>query len=265
MKKIGCIGCGNMGGALATAIAKTKYSLYLADVDTKKANALAERLGATCLSVAEMVMQCDMVLIGVKPQGLSALAEEVAPVLAKRGSAITLVSMCAGVKIEKIATLFGADKKIIRIMPNTPAAVGEGMILYAPSALCAEEDVALFLEALSHAGKLSLIPEDKIDAASAVSGCGPAFAYMFAQGMAEGGVLCGLSYADALTFAAKTMVGAGQMILEGMGHPEQLKDAVCSPAGSTIEGVRTLENAAMRGALIEAVVAAYERTKELGK
>ncbi len=265
MKKIGCIGCGNMGGALATAIAKTEYSLYLADVDAAKANALAERLDAACLSVSEMVMRCDMVLIGVKPQGLSALAAEIAPVLEERGGDITLVSMCAGVRLEKLSALFGADKKIIRIMPNTPAAVGEGMLLYAPGAHCTEGDVAFFLEALSHAGKLSLIPEDKIDAASAVSGCGPAFAYMFAQGMAEGGVLCGLSYADALSFAAQTMVGAGQMILEGMGHPEQLKDAVCSPAGSTIEGVCVLENAAMRGALVEAVRAAYERTKELGK
>jgi pyrroline-5-carboxylate reductase len=139
------------------------------------------------------------------------------------------------------------------------------MILYVPGALCREEDVALFLSALAPAGKLSLIPEDKIDAASAVSGCGPAFVYMFAQGMAEGGVLCGLSYADALAFAAKTIVGAGQMILEGIGHPEALKDAVCSPAGSTVEGVRVLENAAMRGALIEAISAAYERTKDLGK
>ncbi len=264
MKKIGCIGCGNMGGALASAIAKTENSLYLADTDQEKAGALAERLGAQCLSASALVGTCDMVLIGVKPQGLAALAEELAPALAKR-SDITLVSMCAGVTLARLSALFGADKRIIRIMPNTPAAVGEGMILYAPGALCTDADTALFLEALANAGKLSRIPEDKIDAASAVSGCGPAFAYMFAQGLAEGGVLCGLSYADALAFAAKTMVGAGQMILAGMGHPEQLKDAVCSPAGSTIEGVRTLENAAMRGALIEAVSAAYERTKELGK
>ena len=254
-----------MGGALASAIAKTENALFLSDVDAAKASALADRLGATCLSVCELVAQCDMVLIGVKPQGLAALAEEIAPLVKKRAGEITLVSMCAGVSLEKLSALFGAEAKIIRIMPNTPAAVGEGMILYVPGALCMEADVALFLSALAPAGKLSLIAEDKIDAASAVSGCGPAFAYMFAQGMAEGGVLCGLSYADALAFAAKTMVGAGQMILEGIGHPEALKDAVCSPAGSTIEGVRVLENAAMRGALIEAVASAYKRTKELGK
>ena len=265
MKKIGCIGCGNMGGALASAIAKTENSLYLADMDAAKASALAERLGASCLSVDEIIAECDMVLIGVKPQGLGALAEEIAPLVSARKGEITLVSMCAGVSLEKLASFFGLDARIIRIMPNTPAAVGEGMILYVPGAHCREEDVALFLSALAPAGKLSLIPEDKIDAASAVSGCGPAFVYMFAQGMAEGGVLCGLSYADALAFAAKTMVGAGQMILEGIGHPEALKDAVCSPGGSTIEGVRVLENAALRGALIEAVEAAYIKTKELGK
>ena len=265
MKKIGCIGCGNMGGALASAIAKTEHSLFLTDMDTAKAAALAERLSAAALPVEALVEQCDMILLGVKPQGLAALAETIAPAVKKRGTALTLVSMCAGVSLERLHALFGADAKIIRIMPNTPAAVGEGMILYVPGKTCEPSDTELFLEALAPAGKLSLIAEDKIDAASAVSGCGPAFAYMFAQGMAEGGVLCGLSYADALAFAAKTMVGAGQMILEGLGHPEALKDAVCSPGGSTIEGVRVLENAALRGALLEAVEAAYVKTKELGK
>ncbi|MBP3592037.1 MAG: pyrroline-5-carboxylate reductase [Clostridia bacterium] len=265
MKKIGCIGCGNMGGALASAIAKTNNFLYVTDTDTKKAEALAERLSASVLPVEALVEQCDMVLLGVKPQGLAALAKEIAPIVEKRGKAITLVSMCAGVKLEKLQALFGKDAKIIRIMPNTPAAVGEGMILYVPGAACEQADTDLFLEALAPAGKLSLIAEDKIDAASAVSGCGPAFAYMFAQGLAEGGVLCGLSHADALAFAAQTMLGAGKMLLEGMGHPEALKDAVCSPGGSTIEGVKVLEDAALRGALIEAVEAAYLRTKELGK
>ena len=254
MKKIGCIGCGNMGGALASAIAKTNNFLYVTDTDTKKAEALAERLSASVLPVEALVEQCDMVLLGVKPQGLAALAKEIAPIVEKRGKAITLVSMCAGVKLEKLQALFGKDAKIIRIMPNTPAAVGEGMILYVPGAACEQADTDLFLEALAPAGKLS-----------AVSGCGPAFAYMFAQGLAEGGVLCGLSHADALAFAAQTMLGAGKMLLEGMGHPEALKDAVCSPGGSTIEGVKVLEDAALRGALIEAVEAAYLRTKELGK
>ncbi len=265
MKKIGCIGCGNMGGALASAIAKTEHALFVTDKDAAKAAALAERLSATALPVEALVEQCDMVLLGVKPQGLAALAEEIVPIVKKKGTAITLVSMCAGVSLDKLQSLFGEKTKIIRIMPNTPAAVGEGMILYVPGKTCEEADVSLFLEALAPAGKLSCIAEDKIDAASAVSGCGPAFAYMFAQGMAEGGVLCGLSHADALAFAAQTMLGAGKMLLEGMGHPEALKDAVCSPGGSTIEGVKVLEDAALRGALIEAVEAAYIRTQELGK
>lgn len=264
MKKIGCIGCGNMGGALASAIAKTECSLYLSDKDEQKAEALAARLGASVLSSQELAQKCDIVLLGCKPQGLSALAKELLPAIEKNAE-VLLVSMCAGVALEKLQALFGEKTKIIRIMPNTPAAVGEGMILYVPNALCAPSDVEGFLMALAHAGKLSLIAEEKIDAASAVSGCGPAFAYMFAQGLAEGGVLCGLSYADALAFAAQTMLGAGKMLLEGMGHPDALKDAVCSPGGSTIEGVRVLENTAMRGSLLEAVEAAYVRTKELGK
>ncbi len=253
-----------MGGALASAIAKTECELYLCDKDFSKAQSLAARLGATPMKTADLVQACDMVLLGCKPQGLSALAEEIRPAIEKNAD-VTLVSMCAGVSLARLSALFGEKAKIIRIMPNTPAAVGEGMILYVPNALCTEKEVEVFLAALSPAGKLSLIPEDKIDAASAVSGCGPAFAYMFAQGLSEGGVLCGLSYADALTLAAQTMVGAGKMLLEGIGHPDALKDAVCSPGGSTIEGVRVLENAALRGSLLEAVEAAYVRTKELGK
>ena len=253
-----------MGGALASAIAKTECELYLSDKDTAKAEALATRLGAAVLDTVALAEKCDMVLIGCKPQGLSALAGELRPAVEKNAE-VVLVSMCAGVSLARLRALFGEKTKIIRIMPNTPAAVGEGMLLYVSNALCAEEDLSLFRGALAPAGRMFLIVEEKIDAASAVSGCGPAFAYMFAQGLAEGGVLCGLSYEDALSFAAQTMMGAGKMLLEGMGHPDALKDAVCSPGGSTIEGVRVLENSAFRGALLEAVSSSYERTKELGK
>ena len=143
MKKIGCIGCGNMGGALASAIAKTKVSLYVTDKDEAKASALAERLGAKFVSLSVLAEECDMILLGVKPQGLAALSAEMLPLLKNRKTPPVLVSMCAGVCLEKLSALFGADVKIIRIMPNTPAAVGEGMILYVPNVLCEEADVDL--------------------------------------------------------------------------------------------------------------------------
>ena len=125
-----------MGGALASAIAKTEHSLFLTDMDAAKASALAERLSATACSVDALVEQCDVILLGVKPQGLASLADSIAPIVKKRGASLTLVSMCAGVSLERLHALFGADAKIIRIMPNTPAAVGQGMILYVPGKAC---------------------------------------------------------------------------------------------------------------------------------
>ena len=203
--------------------------------------------------------------IGVKPQGLRDLFSEISPVLQMRENNVTLISMAAGTSIKEITALAGCSCGIIRIMPNTPASVGEGMILYTHNSHVTEERMAEFLGTLAEAGMLDCLPEHSIDAASALSGCGPAFAFLFAEALADGGVECGLPREKANLYAAQTLLGSAKLLLESGKHPGALKDAVCSPGGSTIEGVRVLESNAMRGALIEAVSAAYERTKELGK
>lgn len=266
MKKIGFIGCGNMGGTLAAAAAKTAHTVYVADASAERASAFSAEHGASALATnRELAATCDVIFLGVKPQVLSAVLEDIRDTLAARRDHFFLVSMAAGVDLATLSRLAGGDYPIIRMMPNTPACVGEGMILYTPNALVTEGDALLFLSAMEHAGLCDRIDEKFMDAASAVSGCGPAFVYMFIEALADGGVMCGLPRDKAIAYAAKTVLGAGKTVLETGRHPEELKDAVCSPAGSTIEGVRALENSAFRSACIEAVSASYRRTKELGK
>ena len=267
MSKIGCIGTGNMGGALARAIGKSGHELYLSDFFRDKAEALAKEIGenAHVSDNAEIVRECDMILLGVKPQMLAALANELRDSLAARQQPVCLVSMAAGVTLARLGELFGTALPILRIMPNTPAAVGAGMILVCENEHVSENDKTLLNTALSFAGKLDPIPEALIDAASAVSGCGPAFVCLFVEALADGGVRCGLPRDKALSYAIETLKGTATLLSESGKHPARVKDEVCSPAGSTIEGVTALENGGFRSLTIDAVTAAYERTKELGK
>jgi pyrroline-5-carboxylate reductase len=184
--------------------------------------------------------------------------------LAKRDDVI-LVSMAAGIAIADIQRMAGKDYPVIRIMPNTPVGVGEGMVLYTVSENVTADMKAAFCDAMSGAGLLDEIPEKLIDAGSAVSGCGPAFACLFVEALADGGVACGLPRDKALTYAAQMLKGTAKLILESGEHPGKLKDAVCSPGGSTIAGVRALEQGNFRGSTMDAVDAAFYRTKELGK
>ena len=262
MKKIGFIGTGNMGGALAAAAVKSGHSIFLTDKDTKKAEALAAEISATAVSTEELISSCDMVFLGVKPQILPAVAKEIGGLVAHRGGELCLVSMAAGVTLTQLDGFF-PDTKIIRIMPNTPASVGEGVILYALGQGAREADEMLLLDALSCAGSLNKLDEKLIDAATAVSGCGPAFAYMFIEALADGGVKCGLPRDKAQAFAAQMLLGAAKLCLESGKHPGELKDAVCSPGGSTIAGVAALEDGAFRASVIDAVESSYIRTKEL--
>ena len=146
-----------------------------------------------------------------------------------------------------------------------PAAVGEGVIFYACSGNCGKAQQEAFLRYMAPAGKLFPLAEELHAAGSAVAGCGPAFAAIFLESMADGGVACGLPRASAIQYAAQMMLGTAKMVLETGQHPGVLKDSVCSPAGSTIQGVRTLEERGMRAAVLDAVTVAYEKNVELKK
>ena len=263
MKKIGFIGAGNMGGALAIAAKKSGSEVFLYDKDENKAKALAESIGASFLSNTEIAEKCDFVFLAVKPNIIPFAMAEISKAFSKNKNGV-LVSMAAGVAIKAIADE-SLGFKIIRIMPNTPAAVGEGLILWCRNAGVSDEALADFLNVMAPAGSLMEIDESKIDAASAISGCGPAFVYMFIEALADGGVECGLPRDVAQKLAAQTLRGAAKMVQESGKHPGELKDAVCSPGGSTIAGVAALEGASFRATASSAVRASYEKTLKLGK
>jgi len=172
--------------------------------------------------------------------------------------------MAAGLSMQQIRMMAGSGYPIIRMMPNTPVALGDGMIQYCSDDV-EPDKLNEWLTAMAPAGRLDAVPESLIDAASAVSGCGPAWAYQFMEALADGGVAAGLPRAKAQEYAAQMLLGSARMVLETGKHPGELKDAVCSPGGSTIQGVRLLEERAFRGAVTDAVLAAYEKTKDLGK
>lgn len=260
--KIGFLGVGNMGGALATAAAKAVGgdSLLLCDLAADKAATLAGVLGATAVDTATLVVQSDYIFLGVKPQ----MMETALKPLNFRPDQV-LITMAAGLTADTVAAMAGGVSPVIRIMPNTPVSVGAGMILYAPQDAVTEDQLAAFCRMLSCAGRLCRMPEHLIDAGSAVSGCGPAFVALFIEALADGGVECGLPRTQALELAAQTVAGTACLLQETESHPAALKDAVCSPGGTTIAGVHALENGGFRSLAMDAVTAAYDRTLELKK
>ena len=176
-----------------------------------------------------------------------------------------LITMAAGLTVSSIEEMAGGKLPVIRIMPNTPVAVGKGMTQFCCNELVDEAAIASFREDLRFSGQLDELEERLIDAASALSGCGPAYAYLFIEALADGAVACGIPRAKAMEYAAATLIGAGEMVLATGQHPGALKDAVCSPGGSTIAGVRALEQHGFRGAVMDCVAAAFEKNKEFGK
>lgn len=266
-KSFGFIGTGNMGSALATAAANSmdKNDIFLNNRTMSKAEALAEKLGCKTASAEYIAANCDYIFLGVKPQMMAGRLASVAEILAKRHDYFVLVSMAGGLTMAEIRTMAGADYPVIRIMPNTPVSVGCGLIQYDRTENVTDEALEIFLTNMAWGGILDALPENLIDAGSALAGSGPAFADMFIEALADGAVACGLPRAKAMVYAAQMLQGAARLMLESGKHPGELKDAVCSPGGSTIVGVRTLEQRGFRAACMEAVEATFRRSKELGK
>lgn len=267
MDTIGFIGCGNMGGAIAKAVCRAvpPETVLLANRTPAKAQALAAQLGCRTGDNAAAAA-CDWVFLGVKPQMMADMLADVRPALAAHPAdrPPVLVSMAAGLTMAAIREMAGGDWPVIRILPNTPAGIGAGMTLYCTSGVSPAQQEA-FLAMMAPSGRMDAIDEGLCDVAGCLTGCGPAWAYQFIEALADGAVACGLPRARAMEYAAQMLVGAGRMVLESGQHPGALKDAVCSPGGSTIQGVRVLEQRAMRGAVIDAMTAAYEKTKDMGK
>ena len=247
----GFIGAGNMGGALLSAVAKETKTLAVYDKDKAKAAAADAEVVAPDVLAANS----RFVFLGVKPNVLPAVAKQIAPSLQPE---TIVVSMAAGVSAAEVCRYTGTNN-VIRIMPNTPVAVGAGMTLYAPASGITRREETEFLALMAPTGKLDRLDEKLMDAGMALSGCGPAYVYMFCEALADGAVRCGLPRDKAMQYAVQTVLGSAEMLEESGRHPGELKDAVCSPGGTTIEGVLALENAGFRGAAASAVTAAFDK------
>jgi pyrroline-5-carboxylate reductase len=280
--KIGCIGCGMMGGALIKAIAKKVggEKILLSDGDVEKAKSLALELGANFVtSNAQIIENCSHIILAVKPAFFSSVLEQIKDsynniAKSEQKNLPVIISIMAGLSIEKIeqmsiqAGISGGLQNILRLMPNLPATVNEGMI-----ALCTKENVSSEIskevefvkEILSCAGKVEQVSEKLMDVVTAVSGSGPAYGFMFIEALADAAVLLGMPRNQAYIYAAQTLKGAAQMVLETSEHPAKLKDAVCSPGGTTIQAVKSLEEKGFRSAVISAVESAYNKSVDLGK
>ncbi len=259
--KYGFIGCGNMGGAVARALAKKTADFMVTD-RSGKARKLAGELGAIYGSAADCAT-CERVFLAVKPHMMADVLRPLQPVFADRRP--VLITMAAGLTLAQIEEFAGCRLPVIRIMPNTPSAVGKGVVQYCCNDLVESDILEDFLGDMEACGLLDPLEERLMDAGSAVSGSGPAYVYLFIEALADGAVACGIPRAKALEYAAATVIGAGQMVLDTGIHPGALKDAVCSPGGSTIEGIRALENKGFRGAVMDAVIATCQKNQKLGK
>ncbi|MDO5544541.1 MAG: pyrroline-5-carboxylate reductase [Eubacteriales bacterium] len=260
--KYGFLGCGNMGGAIARALSLQTKDIAVTD-RSGKARILAQELGIAYSDNMSIAANCDRIFLAVKPHVMRDMLAPLGDTLAQRKP--LLITMAAGLEIRQIEEFVGTHLPVIRIMPNTPTSVGKGVIPYCANELVTQETKADWLEDMSRCGLLDSLEERLMDAASALSGSGPAYLYLMLEAMADGGVACGLPRAKAMDYAAMTMAGAAEIYLSTHQHPGALKDAVCSPGGSTIAGVRILEERGFRGAAMDCVCAAFAKNKELGK
>ncbi len=260
--KYGFIGCGNMGGAIAKALSVTTRDIMLTD-RSGKARAIADELGCTYSDNQTVAATCERIFLAVKPQMMADVLAPLQPILKEKKP--LLISMAAGLTLSRIEALAGTSLPVIRIMPNTPVAVSSGMTLYCCNRLVDEAMTEDFLKDVAPCGQWDLLDEELIDAAGVVSGCGPAYMYIFMDALADGAAACGVPKEKALAYAATTMIGAAKMVQTDSRTPVELKNAVCSPGGSTLAGIGVLNDRQFKQTLMDCVAAAYKRNQELGK
>lgn len=263
--KLGFIGAGHMGSTLAGAACKkvAPENVLVSDRDSGRTALLSAGLGCAAGNAIDAAEKCEYIFIGVKPQNMEELFEEIVPVLKKRKDRFVLVSMAAGYTIKRIEELSGASVPVIRIMPNTPVAVEAGCVLYDVNPEVTKDELSEFLAFMSACGEVAALPEELIDAGCAISGCGPAFVYEFIMALASAGEKLGLPADKALLLSKSTVYGASKLALKSGEEPGKLCRDVCSPGGATIEGVKILESIGFFGNVEAAAEASYRRTKEL--
>lgn len=267
---VGCIGTGMMGGALLRGIVKEVLpsDIMVYDADLEKAKILADELNVKVASdIIDLAKKCDYIIIAVKPAHFYSVINEISSCLTLNK---VLISIAAGINLCSIKNGLKEKSnienvKIIRLMPNLPATVGQAMIALSANEFVEQDEICFVKKVLTGAGKVEQISESLMDCVTGVSGSGPAYGFMFIEAMADGAVLCGMPRNQAYIYAAQTLKGAADMVLNTQNHPGALKDAVCSPGGTTIEGVKALEAGGFRNTIINAVIEATKKSIELGK
>ncbi|MEG0290369.1 MAG: pyrroline-5-carboxylate reductase [Erysipelotrichaceae bacterium] len=263
---IGFIGCGNMGkaiaqGMLSAGIVEGKQ-VMICDHHPENLASMQARYHVELKEQAEVARASDILILAVKPHRYASVIDEIRDLVKKD---VVIVDIAAGQSIANVQRLFKSDMKVARAMPNTPAQVQAGM-----SALCFSENVeqaqrSFIYDLFTSFGRCEIIDEKIINSASSASGASPAFVYMFIEAMADGAVRLGMKRSTAYIFCAQAVLGAAKMVLESGEHPGALKDAVCSPGGSTIEGVAVLEERGMRSAVMDALLACEEKSKKMAE
>ncbi len=261
---IGFIGCGNMAqsmiaGALTSGQVQPSDIVISARTEATRTR-VQEKFGVQAFADnADVLRASDVVVLAVKPHMFDSILQEIS---GSEGADTVLVSLAPSKSLGWLSE-HGPCKKIIRLMPNTPAAVGEGMTAICANDACTDDDIADIELFINSFGRSARVAESLIDAVIPVSGSAPAYVYMFIEAMADAAVLEGMPRAQAYEFAAQAVLGSAKMVLETAQHPGALKDAVCSPGGTTIEGVRVLERMGMRSAIIEALEATAQKAREM--
>lgn len=264
MKQIAFIGGGNIAEALIKGLIRSGReagTVTVSDPAESRRDALKHAYGVQVEADNSLAASAgDMVILAVKPGVIGRICSELSGTL--RGKLV--VSVAAGVGSAALLEILGEDARLVRVMPNTPALVGEGMSALCASGAASGQDLETVQKVFESVGKTVLVPEDQMDAVTALSGSGPAFVFLVIESLADGGVKAGLARSDALLLAAQTVLGAARLVVDTGKHPGELKDMVASPSGTTIEGLHHLEKSGLRGALMGAVTAAARRSRELG-
>lgn len=265
MNKIGFYGGGNMGKAIIGGLIESKLfkpeDIYVYDVYEPTLIKLKEEFGINPISdKIELASQVNIILLSVKPNVLPELVKEIKDNISKDK---ILISIAAGITQGDLTSLLSDEHKIVRVMPNTPALVGEGMSAVSPNANLNKDELELVGDIFASFGKAEFVDEKLIDAVVGVSGSAPAYVYMFIEALADGAVLEGMPRNQAYEFASQAVLGSAKMVLETGKHPGELKDQVCSPGGTTIAAVKALEDFGFRSAVIEAVQVAAEKNRTM--
>lgn len=263
--KIGFIGLGNMACAMISGMLQKEIVTSGDIIGSAKTAATKARVSEKydiCVkdSNRETAEAADVLILAVKPQFFAEVIAEIKDVTAPE---TLIISIAAGKTIAWIEEAFGREMKIVRCMPNTPALVGEGCTGICVNERVSEEEKDYSVKLMESFGKASLMPERLIDALGALCGSSPAYVFMFIEAMADAGVAAGIPRAQSYELAAQAVYGSAKLALESGRHPGELKDMVCSPGGTTIQGVRVLEEKGMRGAVMDALAACIEKSKEL--